>query len=100
MSEYGSCAPDLEAVRVDGVTYTHGKMDYHPDFHPNNGKPFTQDELEYLCVYYGVDPLRTLGFALGRTEKSCHQKYRVLRNAGLIDHYKAQYKRKMEGRDE
>lgn len=65
-----------------------GRMNYHPEFHENHGKPFSQEELEYLCKYWESDDKDLIALALGRTEKTLHKKVRQLRQLGLYDYYK------------
>ncbi|MBO8172428.1 MAG: DNA-entry nuclease [Bacillaceae bacterium] len=86
----------LENERYDIEFDAHGRMKYHPDFHPNHGKPFTEEDLEYLCTFYEVDNKRSLSFAIGKTEHVCRTKYYELKRKGLVDYYKDRYKRKME----
>lgn len=46
----------------------YNRMLYHSGFHPNQRKLFTESELEYICKYFEFDELRTIAFAVGRTE--------------------------------
>lgn len=64
---------------------------YHPDLHPDQGKPFTTEELAYLCKFYGYDPLKTLALALGRTEQTITNKVLYLRRAGVFDYYRKKW---------
>lgn len=82
--------------QIDGIEYDkYYRMKYHPEFHPNHGKPFTDDDLEYLCMFYEVDNKRSIAFALGKTEHVCRAKYSYLNKKGMIDYYKNRYKRKL-----
>ncbi|MCT8138611.1 DNA-entry nuclease [Anaerobacillus sp. CMMVII] len=65
-----------------------GRMMYNPIFHPNNGKRYSESDLEYLCKYWEIDDWRTMGFALGRTEKTLSNTVSRLRKEGLYDYYK------------
>ncbi|MGG1571627.1 hypothetical protein [Fictibacillus sp. NRS-1165] len=47
-----------------------GRLEYHPDIHPNQGKAWTMNDLEYLCKFYEHDGVRLMAAALGRTEPS------------------------------
>lgn len=97
MGKRGILSPDPEAIALDGVSYSFGRyMDYHPNYHPNHGKPFSREDLEYLCTYYDFDDIRTLAFALGRTERTCICRYGRLKKLGLLDYYRNAYKRKWE----
>jgi len=61
---------------------------YDPEFHHNQGKPFTESDLEYLCKYYEIDDIRTLSYAMGKTEKTLEDKVTELKKEGLYDYYK------------
>ncbi|WP_340397782.1 DNA-entry nuclease [Paenibacillus sp. FSL E2-0202] len=93
---YGDLKPHPDDA-IDGITYdSSGRMEYHPDFHFSRGLPFSQEDLEYLCTFYGVDDARTLSFALGKTEHVCRVKFAKLKSQGRIDYYRDCYKRKLE----
>lgn len=79
----------------DQIEYRNGKMMYHPDFHTEHGKPLTDEEKEYLCYYWGFDSVRSLSFALGRTECSLRDRVYNLKRQGLFDYYKGRYSRKL-----
>jgi hypothetical protein len=64
------------------------RMKYHPDFHFNHGKSFTEEELEYICKYYEIDGSRTIGFALGRTENTIRTIIGKLIRSGKFAFYK------------
>lgn len=66
----------------------HGRMIYHPEFHENHGKHFSESDLEYLCKYYESDSRRSIAFALGRTEHTVAIKVSALRKSGLYEYYK------------
>ncbi|MNW03968.1 hypothetical protein D3C71_1999790 [compost metagenome] len=92
----GALAPHPDDV-LDGITYdSGGRMEYHPEFHFSHGQPFSQDELEYLCTFYGFDDARTVAFALGRTEHTCRVKIMKLKAAGKFEYYRNSYRRKLE----
>lgn len=76
-------------ISEDGLTYdSMGRIQYHPDFHFSHRKPFTEEELEYLCRFYEVDDSRTMAFALGRTEATVVAKVSELKKRGLFEYYK------------
>jgi hypothetical protein len=56
------------------------RMQYHPDFHTNQGNVWSLEDLEYLCKFWEVDPMRTVAFALGRTETTCASKIQYLKS--------------------
>lgn len=64
------------------------RMKYHPDFHANNGNPWSEEELEYLCKYGDYDNLNTISLALERTYGTVAQKKKILKADGLYDYYK------------
>lgn len=75
--------------RKDGIkTDRYGRMMYHPDFHPNHKKPFTEEEMEYICKFYDIDGPRAISFALGRTEKTIMTKINTLKKSGLYEKYR------------
>jgi DNA-binding MarR family transcriptional regulator len=76
-----------EGLRYDSM----GRILYHPEFHPNHRKPFTAEELEYLCRFYEVDDSRTMAFALGRTESTVLAKVSELKKRGLYEYYKKRW---------
>lgn len=63
-------------------------LPYDPEFHPNHGSFFTESDLEYLCKYFEIDELRSLSYALGRTENTLVWKVQELKRKGLYEHYK------------
>lgn len=65
-----------------------GRMKYHPLYHPNSGKPWTQEELIYLCKFWEYDSNRDMSFALGRNETSCASKVTHLKKNGAYWRYK------------
>jgi hypothetical protein len=80
--------PD-EDDQKDGIKFDKlGRMKYNPDFHPNHGKPFTLDDLIYMCKFYEIDGPRKIAFALGKTEHTVMSKRSDLRKAGTFEQYK------------
>lgn len=76
-------------IKDDEIIYDkQGRMCYHPKFHFNHGKPFTESELEYICKFYEVDEARTISFAIGRTEHTIRSKVDILRKKGLFEYYR------------
>jgi hypothetical protein len=73
----------------DGITFDKlGRMRYHPDFHPNHGKPYTTDELIYICKFYEVDGPRLISFAIGKTELTIMNTVCELRKSYRFEKYK------------
>ncbi|WP_052523802.1 hypothetical protein [Geobacillus kaustophilus] len=65
-----------------------GRMKYHPEFHHNQGKPFTESDLEYLCKFYEIDGPKSISLALGKTERTIRTKVDQLKKRGLYEYYK------------
>ncbi|MED1950477.1 DNA-entry nuclease [Brevibacillus centrosporus] len=85
-------ARKIPVISEDGLSYdSMGRIQYHPEFHFSHRKPFTQEELEYLCRFYEVDDSRTMAFALGRTESTIMSKVSELKKQGQFDHYKQRW---------
>lgn len=74
----------MQEVEYDIV----GRMKYHPDFHPNQGKPFTPEENAYLCYWYEKDSARNICLALGRSETSLSSRIYQMKKKGDFEHYK------------
>ncbi|MGI8381686.1 DNA-entry nuclease [Priestia megaterium] len=64
------------------------RMLYHPDFHPNQGTKWTDEEVEYLCKFSEHDGLELISLALGRTLTTVATKITKLRAKGEFDYYK------------
>lgn len=80
------------SIPDEGIEYDkRGRLKYHPDFHPNQGKEFSDEELAYLCKFYEVDSLKSLSLALGRIEQTLTNKVVYLRKTGLFDYYKKKW---------
>ncbi len=65
-----------------------GRIMYHPDFHENHGKKFSEEELCYLAKFYKFDGRRAVSFALGRPEGPVQKKYLDLLKQGKVAYYK------------
>lgn len=61
-----------------------GRMRYHPEFHPNNGKPWTTTEQKYLLDYYYVIGAEQISFDLGRTIQTIYEYASRMRHDGLL----------------
>jgi len=82
-------AQSLEVKTVKVKFDRQGRMKYNPDYHPNHGKPFTTDELIYICKFNEVDGARSLSLALGRTEMTIANKIFELKRYGLYEYYRS-----------
>ena len=61
-----------------------GRMQFHPDFHPNHGKPWKTGEEQYLIDYYGKLGPEQVSLELGRTIHTVMQYARKLRRSGRL----------------
>lgn len=66
-----------------------GRMRYHPEFHENHGKPFTEEELCYLAKFFKHDGGQMISFALGKTEQVVKVKYRLLEKERKLSYYRS-----------
>lgn len=57
-----------------------GRMKYNQDLHDRQGKPWDNDEIEYLIAWYTRIGLEEMSLALGRTEGTIATKVNKLRN--------------------
>lgn len=62
----------------------HGRMRYHPDFHPNQGRYWTTVDQQFLIDNYARIGPEECSLALGRTIHTIMQKAYSLRKAGLM----------------
>ncbi len=62
----------------------YGRMQYHPDFHPNHGKPWTTHDERYLIDYYEKLGPEQVSLELGRTIHTVMQRACQLRKSGLM----------------
>ena len=67
---------------------TNKRMLYNSEYHENHKRPWTQEDLVYLCKMYEVMDKHSLSLALGRTHSTLLTKVYMLRKKGLFDHYK------------
>lgn len=65
-----------------------GRMKAHPFYHPNNGKPWTREDLFYLCKFWGYASTEEMSYALGRTVTCCATKVCLLKKNGRFTRYK------------
>lgn len=67
------------------VTYDqHGRMRYHPDFHPNHCKPWTTQDQKYLIEMYEKIGPDQCALNLGRTLTCIAGRVCKLRKQGLM----------------
>lgn len=61
-----------------------GRMKYNPEYHFNQGSPWSIEDKEYLIEWLDKIGLEEMSFALGRTESTISEKARVLRKQGKM----------------
>lgn len=71
--------------QLSGVTYDrYGRMNYHPELHPNHKKPWTTTDQKYLIENYESLGPEDLSLALGRTIHTVMTKAYKLRQSGIM----------------
>lgn len=76
------------SIPSEGIEYDEdGRLKYHPDFHTEQGKQFTTMEIAYLCKFLDTDDLKSLSFALGRTEQVLYNMIATIKKNNLFDHF-------------
>lgn len=75
----------------EGVEYyaSSGRMVYNPEFHENHKKPWSVQDLIFLCSSYDGMKKRDIALALGRTEMTVFEKAKQLRAEGQFEFFKA-----------
>jgi hypothetical protein len=63
---------------------SYGRMMYNPEFHANDGKKWTKEDVNYLIDWYEIIGPEELSFALERTIKSVQQKVSELRKKKML----------------
>ncbi|SED37168.1 hypothetical protein SAMN05216178_6979 [Pseudomonas saponiphila] len=61
---------------------SYGRMNYHPDFHPNQGAPWTTKDQQYLIQYYEKLGPEQVSLELGRTIHTVMTRAYELRKRG------------------
>lgn len=70
-----------EVQSIEPIEYDKsGRMKYNQDLHDRQGKPWDNDEIEYLIAWYTIIGLEEMSLALGRTEGTIATKVNKLRN--------------------
>ncbi|MED4586695.1 DNA-entry nuclease [Brevibacillus choshinensis] len=88
------------SVPDEGIEYDkRGRLMYHPELHPNQGKPFSDEETAYLCKYIESDGMKSMSLALGRLELSVKHKLDFVRKNGLVEYYKSKWDRLPEANE-
>ena len=67
------------------ITYDkHGRMNYHPELHARQGKPWTTSEQAYLIAHYELIGPEQMSLALERTIHTIMTRAYELRKKGLM----------------
>ena len=67
------------------ITYDkHGRMNYNPELHDRQGKPWTTTEQNYLISHYELIGPEQMSLALGRTIHTVMTRAYELRKKGLM----------------
>ena len=75
--------------REEGLEYNSmGEMLYNPLYHAPKGKPWTTEDLVYLCKYHDIDGIKKISLALDRTPRTCGSQIGNLRTSGMYQHYR------------
>lgn len=61
-----------------------GRMKFNPELHQNNGKPWSDEDLEYLINWYEKIGLEEMSLAVGRSEVTVAAKVGYLRKRGIM----------------
>jgi hypothetical protein len=87
----------LEIVLIDGYEYTKSnhRMRYTPEFCENYKKPYSREDLEYLCAMWDSMDKASIAMALGKTHGSVLEKAYYPRKRDLFDMYKKAGRRKL-----
>lgn len=76
--------PDYGKIKKD----KHGRLLYDKKVHTARYKPWTTDELAYVCANYGVrGAVKLLSLNLGRTSASIHACVKRLKREGRFEYY-------------
>ena len=64
-----------------------GKMKFNKEFHKNNGKKWSDEDVKYLIEWYDIIGAKEMSMALERTEFTVSNKVCELRRNGLMKKY-------------
>ena len=74
----------------------YGRMKYNPEFHPNNGKLWNDEDLEYLKTWYDQIGIEEMSYALGRTMGTVYNMVSRLRKEGIMKYPEVQMRTSRE----
>lgn len=63
----------------------YGRMKYNPELHPNQGKSWNVEDLNYLIEWLEIIGYEEMSLALGRSEITLRDKVFNLRKKGLME---------------
>lgn len=52
-------------------------------------KPYTEEELEYLCRFSEIDGVPSIACGLNRSQLSIYKKIQKLKTTGRYEHYRS-----------
>ena len=74
----------MSTVQASQPTYdAYGRMNYHPEFHPNQGTPWTTTDQNYLIEFYEKLGPEQVSLELGRTIHTVMTRAYELRKRGV-----------------
>lgn len=76
----------IECKKIEYDNYR--RMKYHPDYHPNQDKPYTVSDLVYICQNYESKSKEEISLAVGRTPGAIMRMVYKLRKDGMFEEYK------------
>ena len=62
----------------------YGRMKYNQELHPNQGKPWSYEDINYLIDWLEIIGYEEMSLALGRSEITLRDKVFKLRKEGLM----------------
>ena len=79
-----------KSYMLNGFEYTlsNYRMKYNSSFHENHGKPFTEEELAYICSIWDVTKKDNISRVLGRTHGTILKKVNDLRRNDQFEYFK------------
>ncbi|APC85739.1 MULTISPECIES: hypothetical protein [Clostridium] len=61
-----------------------GRMKYNPQIHSNTGKPWSEEDLQYLVDWYYIIGPEEMSYALERTSTAVSNKVIILTKKGVM----------------
>jgi hypothetical protein len=77
------------AEREEKLEYSKsGDLLYNPNYHQPRNRPWTSEELRYLCKYHDKDSMHSIALALERTTRTCKSQIVNLKKTGVYKFYR------------